>query len=59
MNHQCKFDYKRVRTYCSVPVFVNAVFYTVELEQDVLTQQKTNIKFFLKLGKTRKILEML
>jgi hypothetical protein len=41
-----------VRTYFSVPVFVNAFFYMVEMERDVLTEQRTNIKFLVKLGKS-------
>jgi hypothetical protein len=49
-----------VRTYFSVPVFVNAFFCAVEIEQRVLTEQRTNIKFLVKLGKSgQEILDML
>jgi hypothetical protein len=52
-SHYCKLGPYRVCTYFSVPVFVNTFFFcTVEMEQGVLTEQKTNIKFLVKLGKS-------
>jgi hypothetical protein len=47
--------------YFSVSVFVNAFFFcTVEMERGALTEQRTIIKFLVKLGKSeQKILEML
>jgi transposase len=46
--------------YFSVPVFVNAFFCAVEMERGVLTEQRNNIKFLVKLGRSgREILEML
>jgi hypothetical protein len=49
-----------MRTYFSVPVFVNAFFCAVEMERVILTEQRTNFKFLVKFGKSgREILEML
>jgi hypothetical protein len=46
--------------YFSVPVFVNAFFFCmVKMERGVLTEQRTNVKFLVKLGKSgREIIEM-
>jgi transposase len=50
-----------MHTYFSVPVFVKAFFFcAAEMERGVLTEQRTNIKFLVQLGKSRReILEML
>jgi hypothetical protein len=42
-----------VRTYFSVPVFVNAFsFSAVEMERGVLIEKRINIKFLVKLSKS-------
>jgi hypothetical protein len=47
-------------TYLSVPVFVNVFFCAVKMERGVLIEQRTNIKFLMKLCKSgREILEIL
>jgi hypothetical protein len=59
-NHHFKLGHYRVHTYFSVPVFSNAFFSNVEMERGVLTEQRTNIKFLMKLGKSGwEILQML
>jgi hypothetical protein len=50
----------QVHSYFSVPVFVNKFFCAVEMEGDVSTKQRTNIKFLMKPGKSGlEVLEML
>jgi hypothetical protein len=62
-SHHWKLGHYQAHTYVSFPVFVNAFlffFCAVEMERAVLTEQRTNIKFLVKLGKSgREILEML
>jgi hypothetical protein len=53
MSHHWRLGNYRARTYFSVPVFVNALFFcAVEMERGVLTKQRTIIKFLVKLSKS-------